>query len=172
MPPTDSKAIRLELKRQTRIFTQHLSRQAMEKVSAIGGMAGSLGNVHVTTKDRQWIPSASDANKGSWRQETEHASTFVLTCPPAFNWPSLNIAYSLSLHIQFGGWNTTLSTDVPIVVTSGMILPPMPAPAYVDHAAPPDGAPAANGADYALLHSTLDLPPSYWTVAESDNHAD
>lgn len=69
----------------------------MEKVSAIGGMARSLGNVHVTTKDRQWIPSASDASKGSWRQETEHASTFVLTCPPAFNWPSLNIAVRLDI---------------------------------------------------------------------------
>jgi len=170
-PPTTPQEVRFELRRNVHVRTRHLNWQGSQKVTSLGGFNGSAGTVEVSTQDPEWVPSDTDGSRGKWKQSTSFSSTFTLTCPPTFNFPSLILDYTSHIELQFSGWQNDISLDVPFNIVSG-VLPSVPG--YSDYTAPPSGDPETDSSDWdhPLLPSTLDLPPSYWNAADLDRHTE
>ncbi|TFY58227.1 hypothetical protein EVJ58_g6552, partial [Rhodofomes roseus] len=162
-PPTRPEGVRLELRRTAYVQTSHLTWKQHDSLSLLGdlGEPGKGLNVQVRPAAKEWL--SINGTKGRWRQQTTFSSSFNLACPPSFKFPTLSVEYNLTVIVPFSGLNNTLRLEIPITVSSGMIL--SRSLELPDYDAPPTSARPEN-ADYMSPPPTLELPPSYWSSAE------
>ncbi|TCD61739.1 hypothetical protein EIP91_007988 [Steccherinum ochraceum] len=160
-PPTKPTDVQFHLVRQIWLKAQWFTATGEESVTALGGMqtvasAVESGQpVDVQVRDRDWIPSETDKNTGTWLQETTFSSAFVLTCPPTFSMELIRLKYALQFTVPFPGVGNNLSASIPIQVSSGL------------SSAPPSYVPGTS----SVPPPALDLPPAYWGSADSwDDH--
>lgn len=94
VPPMHPKEVDLTLRRQVYITARRWAATDIQTLAPIGGMgkaASSSSPDHdvVQTYEKKWIPSNTDSQTGSWRQETEMQSAFELKWSPSFSTPNL-----------------------------------------------------------------------------------
>ncbi|KAH9932868.1 uncharacterized protein B0H18DRAFT_984356 [Fomitopsis serialis] len=183
-PPDKPEDVRVELRRTAYVRTSHLTWTQNDRLSLLGnlGEAGKGKDVQTVLAEKEWLPINGMDLKGKWRQRTSFSSTFSLSCPPSFHFPTLSVEvrvssplishhvftrglsqYNITVVVPLSGLNNTVRLDIPITVSSGMV--PRPTVDVPDYTAPPPGAPP-DDADYLAPPPTLDLPPSYWNAAE------
>ena len=105
-PPKHPHEIELLLRSQTRISTHFRSSQGTNNEFKVGGMGeedktGGTAGVEVVVSKREWIPSAEDKDKGSWKQETNMRLTLYLKCLLMFSSPTMSIDVSSAPQLSF-----------------------------------------------------------------------
>lgn len=89
-PPNRPSEVQFRLRRYIWLKAHWFTAVGDEDVTALGGLEiaasapASNQSVDVRIGDKEWIPSESDKNMGTYLQETTFASAFSFTCPPTF----------------------------------------------------------------------------------------
>ncbi|KAI0691288.1 hypothetical protein C8T65DRAFT_670562 [Cerioporus squamosus] len=93
--------------------------------------------------------------KGAWVQHATFHSVFSLNCPPTFGVQNIQCEYTLTLAVPFPGIGNNVKLEVPVKVTSGIVI-------SVPRELSSEAEPAASHGN------ALDLPPTYWDVNDND----
>ncbi|KAH9948266.1 hypothetical protein B0H21DRAFT_249280 [Amylocystis lapponica] len=165
--PILPKDVNFELRHRVHIRVDAFKTTFRERIGYVGGMGNSNSGdaaVVVDTPEKVWVPSEGDGETGSWKQETTFTSSIEFKCSPTFTCETMDNEYFLRLNVGFGGLFNSLTAEFDVRIVSAMPAPAEPPPLALaeDAGVPPYPGEVDNMS--ALL--VLDLPPSYWTVAD------
>ncbi|PSR74839.1 hypothetical protein PHLCEN_2v9553 [Hermanssonia centrifuga] len=131
-PPLTPKGAEFRLERNVYVRTHNWATTSDgNPVAVLGGLAPTAPNpkfydhVQVEGMEKVWLPALGDEKKqkGSWKQEVTFRSTFMLTCPPSFESPSMVVTYVMQLKVGFPGIGNDLEGRFPIRIVSSMQPP-------------------------------------------------
>ncbi|KZS88683.1 hypothetical protein SISNIDRAFT_489925 [Sistotremastrum niveocremeum HHB9708] len=155
LPPSSSDQIDMSLLSLSNLAAQKHWKRVQIKQGSIQGFSKQTKSkcsdhyvVEPLRGNLSWV-RIGDSRQGRWCQEVMFNSTLHLKCPPTFDIGLLQTSYHIQIRIPFPGVGNEFSMTVPLArISSGM-----------------------SKSTHDIAHGMLDLPPSYWEVAESDNQS-